>query len=240
MTSTRTDQVTVADGSFDVHVALPDRGWGPGIVLVQEIFGVGAYIRAVAERLAARGYVVGAPDLFWRFAPGHAADHDEAGLAQSMELVGQLDGERAVGDCLATAAHLATSDEVRGGVGVVGFCLGGTIAVGVGIAGDPTCVVSYYGSGVADMAEQFIAVTCPVLLHFGDSDPFIPNRDVDRIREVISGRANWDLHVQPGAGHAFDNHEAAAFHDPPAAAAAWAITEQFLAAHLPAGDLSAP
>jgi carboxymethylenebutenolidase len=232
---TSVQQVSVDDGTFDVHVWLPPKGTGPGLVLVQEIFGVGAYIKAVGERLAQRGYVVAAPDLFWRFAPGHAADHDEAGLAQSMELVGQLDPERAVSDCLATMAHLQGMDEVTGPVGAIGFCLGGAVTVGMAIAGDPACVVSYYGSGVAAMAEQFSAVTCPVLLHFGDSDPFIPNRDVETIREAITGREHWQLEVQPGAGHAFDNHEAELFHDPVAATNAWAITERFLALHLPTG-----
>ena len=235
MSSSRVDTVEVDDGGFDVHVWVPPAGNGPGLVLIQEIFGVGAYIQAVGDRLAARGYVVAAPDLFWRFAPGHAADHDEAGLTQSMELVGKLDPERAVGDCLATMAHLQAMSEVTGPVGAIGFCLGGSLGVGVAIAGDPACVVSYYGSGVADMVPQLGAVTCPVLLHFGDSDPFIPNRDVDTIRDAVGARPNWELHVQPGAGHAFDNHEAAQFHDPVAASNAWAITERFLALHLPTG-----
>ena len=67
-------------GSMTMPVWIPDSGGGPAILLIQEIFGVGPYIRAVGERLAAAGYVVGAPDLFWRFAPGWDAGHDEAGL----------------------------------------------------------------------------------------------------------------------------------------------------------------
>jgi dienelactone hydrolase len=64
MPTTRTDQVAVDGGAFDLHVWLPESGTGPGVLLIQEIFGVGAYIRAVGERLAALGYVVGAPDVF--------------------------------------------------------------------------------------------------------------------------------------------------------------------------------
>jgi carboxymethylenebutenolidase len=231
--TTRTDQVEVADGSFDVHVAVPELGRGPGILLIQEIFGVGAYITAVARRLADLGYTVAAPDLFWRFAPGHAADHDEDGLARSMELVTRLDPEAAVADCLATIDHLRRLDEVTGRVGVVGFCLGGTLAIGCGIAGDPACIVSYYGSGVAGLVDQLDEIDCPVLLHFGDADPFIPNDDVRRIRATVGDWQGWELHVHEGAGHAFDNHEAEAFHDPRAAAAAWEITQRFLTHHLP-------
>jgi carboxymethylenebutenolidase len=231
--TTRTDQITVADGSFDVHMTLPPGGSGPGILLIQEIFGVGAYIVAVADRLAEMGYVVAAPDLFWRFAPGHAADHDEDGLARSMELVTRLDPERAIEDCLATMRHLEGLEEVSGPVGVVGFCLGGTLAVGCGIAGDPDCIVSYYGSGVAGMVDDLDEIDCPVLAHFGDSDPFIPGADVRRIQTTVQDWPNWELHVHPGAGHAFDNHEAEVFHDPDAAAAAWQLTRRFLATHLP-------
>jgi carboxymethylenebutenolidase len=231
--TTRSETISVADGTFDAHLAVPAGGSGPGILLIQEIFGVGAYITAVADRLAGLGYVVAAPDLFWRFAPGHAADHDEAGLQESMELVTRLDPERAIEDCLATLEHLRGLGETTGRVGAVGFCLGGTLAVGCGIAGDPVCIVSYYGSGVAGMVDDLDEVGCPVLLHFGDSDPFIPDADVRRIQAAVSGWPDWELHVHEGAGHAFDNHEAEAFHDPAAAAAAWAITERFLARHLP-------
>jgi dienelactone hydrolase len=73
MSETRTIQVDCGDGEMAMHVWVPESGTGPGLVLIQEIFGVGAYIRAVAERLAAAGYVVATPDVFWRFAPGWAS-----------------------------------------------------------------------------------------------------------------------------------------------------------------------
>ena len=98
MSTQRDEQVTIGDdGSMTMPVWIPDSGRGPAILLLQEIFGVGPYIRAVGERLAAAGYVVGAPDLFWRFAPGWDAGHDEAGLAASMQQVANLDPDRAVG-----------------------------------------------------------------------------------------------------------------------------------------------
>ena len=94
--------MTIVDAGDDAHALwLPEAGRGPGILLIQEIFGVGSYIRAVAERLADAGYVVGAPDVFWRFAPGWEADHDEAGLTASLEQAGKLDPEQAVADCAA-------------------------------------------------------------------------------------------------------------------------------------------
>jgi carboxymethylenebutenolidase len=230
--SVRRDEVTVDDGSFAVHVALPDTPNGAGIVLIQEIFGVGAYITAVADRLAALGYTVAAPDVFWRFAPGHAADHDEAGLTQSMELVQHLDAEKAVADCLATLAHLRALPEVTGSAGVLGFCLGGTLAVGCALAGDPDAVVSYYGSGVPEMVDRLDTITAPTLLHFGGNDPFIPAEQLEAVIEAVPRNPALELNVEPGAGHAFDNHEAPGFYDEAAAARAWELTRAFLARNL--------
>jgi carboxymethylenebutenolidase len=230
--STRRDEVTVDDGNFAVHLAIPDAPNGAGVLLIQEIFGVGAYITAVADRLAALGYTVAAPDLFWRFAPGHAADHDEAGLTRSIELVGQLDPEKAVADSLATTEHLRSLPEVSGRVGVLGFCLGGTLAVGCALAGDPDAVVSYYGSGVPDMVDRLGSITAPTLLHFGGADPYIPGEALDKVVAAVGALPRIELNVEAGAGHAFDNHEAAMFHDPAAAEHAWALTRAFLERHL--------
>jgi len=228
----RRDEVVVDDGAFGVHIAMPDAPNGAGIVLIQEIFGVGEYIIAVADRLAGLGYTVAAPDLFWRFAPGHAADHDEAGLTQSMALVAQLDRERAVADCLATIAHLRALPEVTGPVGVLGFCLGGTLAVGCALAGDPDAVVSYYGSGVPDMVDQLGSITAPTLLHFGGDDPYIPAERLEAVIAAVPKHPAIELNVEAGAGHAFDNHEAPMFYDADAADRAWALTRAFLARHL--------
>ena len=228
----RRDEVEVDDGAFGVHVVVPDAPNGAAIVLIQEIFGVGAYITAVADRVAALGYVVAAPDLFWRFAPGHAADHDEAGLNQSIELVARLDADKAVADCLATMVYLRRLPEVTGPVGVLGFCLGGTIAVGCALAGDPDAVVSYYGSGVPDMVDRLGSITAPTLLHFGSNDPYIPAEGLESVVAAVPKHPAIDLNVEAGAGHAFDNHEAPMFHDPAASAHAWEVTRAFLARHL--------
>ena len=232
----RSDQVAVDDGSFAVHVVVPeDESNGAGILLIQEIFGVGAYITAVADRLAGLGYTVAAPDLFWRFAPGHAADHDEAGLGRSIELVEQLDPDRAVVDCLATLAHLRDLPQVTGPVGVLGFCLGGSLAVGCALAGDPDAVVSYYGSAVPGMVDRLGQITAPTLLHFGGADPFIPDEQLQAVVAAVPQHPAIELNVEAGAGHAFDNHEAPMFHNADAAAHAWELTRAFLARHLPTG-----
>lgn len=215
-----------------MHVWVPEAGHGPGILVLQEIFGVGSYIRAVAERLAAAGYVVGAPEIFWRFAPGWETGHDEAGLAAAFEQAGKLDPEKAVSDGVAACAHLDGLDEVDGKPGVLGFCLGGTLAFGVAVDGDPAVCVSYYGSGVPGMVDRLDEVNCPTLFHFGRDDAYIPTDGVEALAAAMDGRSDVVLNVE-AAGHAFDNHDSAMFYEESAARAAWAKTMAFLAEHLP-------
>jgi carboxymethylenebutenolidase len=233
VTTQRDEQVALGDdGTMAMPMWIPDGGSGPPILLIQEIFGVGPYIRAVAERLATAGYVVSAPDVFWRFAPGWVAGHDEAGLAASMEQVANLDPQRAVGDCATALDHLAALPEATGRPGVLGFCLGGTLAFGVAAADAPAVCVSYYGSGVPGMLDSLGGVTCPTLFHFGATDAYIPGEGVEALAAAIGDRPGFVLNVE-AAGHAFDNHESAMFYDEAAAKAAWSKTMAFLAEHLP-------
>lgn len=228
-------EVAVACDGGDMTMFLwsPPSGRGPGILLLQEIFGVGDYIRDVAVRLASAGYVVGAPDVFWRFAPRWAAANDDEGMAASFEQIGKLDRELAVADCAAALTTLGGLDEVVGKPGVLGFCLGGTLSWAVALAADPAVCVSYYGSGVPDMLESLDTATCPTLFHFGREDAFIPAEGVERLNTAIAGKPNLTLNVEI-AGHAFDNHRSETFYAEGAAQAAWAKTMVFLGEHLPA------
>ena len=82
------ERVPTPDGEFDGHVVLPDSGSGPGMIVLQEIFGVGGYIKEATDRLAGLGYVALAPDLYWRITPGIALDHDEAGMGGAFDTAG--------------------------------------------------------------------------------------------------------------------------------------------------------
>ena len=234
MTSLRTNRLRRGDdGEMDLYTWTPSNPNGSAVVLIQEIFGVGPYIRAVAERLAESGYIVGAPDVFWRFAPNWESDHTEAGLGASMEKVQQLDFPTAVGDCIAALDHLATLSTGAHAPAVLGYCLGGTLAWAVAAAAEPSCCVSYYGSGVPSMIGMIDQVSCPTLFHFGNADPFIPNEGVDAVGAAIAGHEGFVLNVE-NAGHAFDNHESEMFYNENAARAAWAKTMAFLGLYLPA------
>ncbi len=235
MTETTAPTTTLAvaceGGTMDMATWVPESGSGPAIVLVQEIFGVGEWMAAVATDLAAAGYVVGAPDLYWRLEPGWTAPHDEQGLGAAYEMVQRLDVPAAVADTVAALGALGDHDAVIGVPGVLGYCLGGTIAWLAAAVGHPSVCVSYYGSGVPDALDRVEAITCPTLLHFGGDDPFIPTEGVARVADAVESQERFELHVHDGAGHAFENDRAPQFHMPEPASRSRALTLSFLARH---------
>jgi carboxymethylenebutenolidase len=229
----RVESVETPDGSFDLTVWLPEGGTGPGLLLIQEIFGVSDYIQAVADDLAGLGYVVGAPDLFWRLEPGYRAKHDEEGLKRSLEMVSRFDVAQGVTDAEAALQRLAALHEVEDGLGVIGFCLGGTIAYFLAAQASMDVVVSFYGSGVPDNTDALDRIDCPVQFVFGGSDSYIPRDQIARLEAAAAGKPNVEIHVEEDAGHAFHNRKSSMFHMPEPAARAWLRTEEFLRRHLP-------
>jgi carboxymethylenebutenolidase len=231
----RTETITAPDGgTFSGHLVLPPAGRGPGLLVLQEIFGVNDYIRDVCERVAALGYVAMAPDVFWRIEPNVDLGHDQASLERAYGYIGAYDWQSGIPDLVAALAHLRSRPETGGRAGALGFCFGGATSFALACVADPDVVVSYYGSGVPDWLARADDVTAPTLLHFGANDPFIPGEAIERVRAWAADRPNVELRTYE-SGHAFDNSHSEMFSDPDAAAAAWANTTDFLTAHYPIG-----
>lgn len=202
-------------------VARPPHAASIGVVVVQEIFGVNAHVRAVAARLAEAGLLALAPRVFDRVAPGAELGYDDAGVARGRELVAQLGFDAALRDVHAAAAWLRAQDLP---VGVVGFCWGGSVALLAATRlGLPA--VSYYGG--RSMAFLHERPQAPLLLHYGERDPLIPPAHVAAQRAAFAGA---EVHVH-AAGHGFNCDQRADF-DATASAAAWAQTLAFLQRHL--------
>jgi carboxymethylenebutenolidase len=240
MPLSRVESVQTPGGPFDLTVWVPEAGSGPGLLLIQEIFGVGDYIRAVADDLADLGYVVAAPDLFWRLRPGHQARHDEAGVAESLELAAGFDTEQGVADAAAALERLRSLPEVDGGVGAIGFCLGGSIAYFLAARGGLDAVLSFYGSAVPGSLEVLDQISSPLQFHFGGADPYISRAQVTAVEAAAAGRPRVEIHVEPDAGHAFHNRKAPMFYQPEPAARAWRRAEEFLRRHLPVREKASP
>ena len=115
--------------------------------------------------------------------------------------------------------HLRTVPEVSGGrAGIIGFCLGGGMAYLVAATSEPDVAVCYYGSAIPGNLDKAADVHCPVLFHFGDADEYITAEQRAAVEKAFAGRSHTEFHLHHGPNHAFDNHNAAMFHHPEAAA----------------------
>ena len=221
-------EIDTGTGLMPAHVWEPAGGSGPGLLLLQEIFGVSGYIKQRAEDLASLGYYVVAPEIYWRL-DDLSLDEDAPDLLdRALEAVGRLDWSTAVSDSVAALDYLSSRETA---VGVVGFCFGGGLGFNVAAASSPDVLVSYYGSALPNLLDLAPKVDAVSLHHFGDADDYLSTATVDQIVAAVDGPDN-EIYRYPGAGHAFDN-PMPAFHHPDAAALAWSRTESFLSRRLP-------
>jgi carboxymethylenebutenolidase len=231
MTSTRYETVEAPEGDrFEAYCATPPSGRGPGLLLFQEIFGINDNMRGLADRLAAEGFVVLVPDMFWRLEPRFERK-DESGFADAIAMVQQLDFAKATEDIKATHRHLLGMGECTGKVGATGFCLGGALAFVAATQSKVDASVPYYGSAINDMLDQVGDLDCPTMFHYGNNDPFIPEEKIAEVEAAIEGRPDMSLE-RYDAGHAFSNWDAPSMYDEAAATLAWSRTLAFLQQHL--------
>lgn len=221
-------------GEMPAHLWVPASGTGPGLLLLQEIFGVSGYIQRRGADLADAGYVVLAPELYWRLGAGALDESAPGAIEEAMGRAQRLDWDTTVEDAVSALRHLRGRAEVRGGTGVVGFCFGGGLAFNVAAVEEPDVLVSYYGSAIPGLLDLAPDVTVPSLYHFGLSDSYIDPATVDRIRAAVTTE-NTDavFETYEGADHAFDNSDFV-LHHPEASALAWQRTLEFLDRELPA------
>ncbi len=190
-------------GSFRAYLATPEKGSGPGIVLLQEIFGINASIRGVADYYAEEGYVVLAPDLFWRIQPGIELGFTDADRQKAFDYYGKFDVNKSVEDIGATVAALRALPECKGKIGALGFCLGGLLAYLTAARVGVDCAVSYYGVGIERFIEEAPKVKCPMVFHYAELDKFAPPAVVEAVRKAFAGRDDIEIYNYPGADHAF-------------------------------------
>lgn len=192
------------DGSFGAYLATPAGGSGPGVVVIQEIFGVNANVRAICDKLAADGYFAIAPDLFWRQEPGvQITDQTEAEWKKAFELYQGFNEVKGVADLATTLAYLRKHPGVTGKVGCVGFCLGGKLAYLMATRTDIDASVSYYGVGIDKDIAEVPAITKPLLMHIAGKDGFVPPEAQTAIKEAVAGNFLVEVHVYPERDHAF-------------------------------------
>lgn len=216
-------------GSFGGYLARPRGGNGPGVVVIQEIFGVNAGIREMCDEWARQGYVAFAPDLFWRIEPGiELTDKSEAEWQRAFDLYGKFDVDKGIADIEASIRAVRTQS--NGKVGVVGYCLGGLLAYLTATRTDSDATVSYYGVGIQDRLNESHAIARPLLMHIAKQDKFVPPEAQATIHEQLAGNAHVTLHDYD-ADHAFARVDGASRVES-CAQEANARTEAFFAEHL--------
>ncbi len=207
-------------GAYRAEPAATPRG---GVVIVQEIFGVNAHIRSVADAYATAGYLTVAPALFDRADAGVELAYDGDGMTRGRALREQISMDAVEADMRAAIEVAAEG----GDVGVVGYCWGGTIAwvAACRLAG-VKAAVGYYGGGIHGLRDE--QPRCPIMLHFGETDASIP---LDQVEAVRAAHPDVPLFIYPDAGHGF-NCDVRTSYNAEAAAEARARTMAFLAKHL--------
>lgn len=197
--------ITSHDGrQFDAYLSLPPAGHGPGLVIIQEIWGVNEHIKAVADQYAMDGYVVLASDVFWRQEANVDLKYNETDTPKAFQLMTNLDEAHAVADLVSTANALRARPEVTGKVGSIGFCMGGRLSYQLAASGAVDAAVCYYGGGIQNHLDKAPAVKNPILFHYAALDGYIPASAVADVKKAFAGRANAQFHVYEGVDHGFN------------------------------------
>lgn len=209
------------------YLSLPPTGSGPGLLLIQEIWGVNRHIRAVADAYAQDGYVVLAPDVFWRLKPGIELGYDDAGRTEAFGYMNQLDFPRAVEDLKQAVGLLRGLPETRGGVASLGYCMGGLLSYMCAAHAGVDAAVCYYGGGIQNNLALAGSINCPILFHFAEKDGYIPPPAVESIREAFKGKKNAVIETYADADHGFNCWERGAYNQK-ASAVAHGLSLSFL------------
>lgn len=213
------------------YLATPEGGSGPGVIVVQEWWGLDSGTKEMTDRLAAEGFVALAPDLYHGELAGHT-EMDKAGA-----LMAALPADRAARDMSGAVDYLADHAATTGdGIGVVGFCMGGLLAF-VLAAQRPdriTAVVPFYGFPTGDHQPDLSRITAAIQGHMAEHDDFFPP-DAARALEARLHELGKDatITVHPGSGHAFmAPHNALGTQDLELYARVWPVAVGFLHEHL--------
>jgi len=214
-----------ADGNeFKAYVARPEGEPIAGLIVVQEIFGVNAHIRSVADGWAEEGFLAVAPAMFDRFERDVELGYDAAGWEKARSFIPSLNPEVCLHDVAAVVDYAASETGKK--VGVVGYCFGGSMAYLAAVRLPIAAAVGYYGGNIAQLLGE--ELKAPVMLHFGKLDEHIPAASVEKIAE-----AHPEIQIfWYEAGHAFNRDVDPQAYVPDAAELARERTLEFLRVNL--------
>jgi carboxymethylenebutenolidase len=214
--------IEAPDGTFGAYIARPTLQPAPAVVVLQELFGVNADIRATCDELAAQGFIAIAPDLFWRQEPGVDLDvTSEEGWQHGLRLYTLFDRDAGVRDVMETVRTAVELKESSGKVALLGFCLGGLMVFLTAARYEVDAAVAYHGGDTEKYLAEVDGLQAPLLMHLAEEDEFISKQARAEIKAFLAGKANATVYSYPGQHHAFARHNGTHYN---AAAAALANT----------------
>jgi carboxymethylenebutenolidase len=191
-------------GSFMAYHAAPAAKAAPGVVLIQEIFGVNKVMRDLADGLAKQGYHALCPDLFWRQQPGiQITDQTDAEWQQAFGLYKGFNEAKGVDDLAATLDALRKLPGCSGKAGAVGYCLGGKLAYLMATRTSIDAAVGYYGVGIEGALGEAAQIKKPLMLYIAEKDSYCPPEAQAKIKQGLGGNKLVTLHTYAGQEHGF-------------------------------------
>ena len=226
------DQITIG-GAFSAYVAKPEEIPAPGVVVLQELFGVNADIRKHCDELAEQGFIAVAPDLYWRQEPGvDLSVNSDADWQHGLTLYQAYDRDAGAEDVRDTTETVTKLPECTGNVAVLGYCLGALMtfltAVRYAVV---DAAVTYHGADTEKYLNEIDGLHAPLLMHLGEEDEFISKTAQAQIKAALARKPNATVFSYPGQCHAFSRHNGAHY-NAAAAALANGRTNEFLNRHL--------
>ena len=190
--------ISTTDGEFAAYIARPANGPAPAVVVLHEVFGVNADIRATCDELAAAGFVAIAPELYWRQRAGLDLNlWSENDWKVGLALNAAYDRDQGVKDIAAVVSAARTLPGASGMVGVMGFCIGGLMTFLMAAREQIDAAVAYHGGETEKYLSDGATITAPLLMHFGGRDEYIPPEAQAAVRTALAGKPNVTICTYP-------------------------------------------
>lgn len=198
-------KATDQSGLFSTFVWEPkNKDKAGAIILIQEIFGVNESLRQTAAFYAEQGFIVLAPDLFWRLEAGvNISDKTDAEWQKAFDLMNRFDQDKGIEDLKTTLEAARKLPNCNGNVGTVGFCLGGRLAVMMATRSDADVNIAYYGVGVDNLKAEFKNIEAPLMLHIAEKDEYVPEAAQEKILVALEDNEWADPFIYADVQHAF-------------------------------------
>lgn len=197
-------RISGPEGEFSAYLATPESGRGPGLLLIQEMFGVNAFMRHACEFFAEAGYFALCPDLYWRQRPDvDLSDASEEEMNQAFALLEGFGLDTGVEDLETAMSHLSGLAGCTARIGAAGYCLGGLLAYLLMCRTGADCAVGYYGVNIQERLDEAGQISKPLMLHVAEEDRTMSGAAIAALKAGLADHPQVTIHSYPGLDHGF-------------------------------------